>query len=140
LPSAKCEAAVKSIVLIVRSLFALCGLALLGLGGLFWSGRALSLLPFHMLLGTVFVICMWVLAVIGLLAPATRALAVFVLIWSLVVPAVGVGQLQLLPGADHWVIQVVHLLVGLIAGALGGSLAHRIGRRAVPASAVPESV
>lgn len=130
----------KSIVLIARVVFGLCSIALLLLGGLFWSGHALSLLPYHMFLGTVFVACMWVLGVIGLLAPGTRALALFVLIWSLVVPALGVTQLQLLPGADHWVIQAVHLLVGLIAMGLGASLARRIGRRPVETAAVPESV
>jgi len=130
----------KYIVLIARVLFGLCSIALLVLGGLFWSGHALSLLPYHMFIGTVFVICMWVLGVIGLLAPGNRPLAVFVLVWSLVVPALGVTQLQLLPGADHWVIQAVHLLVGLIAMGLTASLARRIGQRPAVTAAVPESV
>ena len=131
----------KYIVLIARVLFGLCSIALLVLGGLFWSGHALSLLPLHaMVLGPLFVICMWILAVIGLLAPGTRSLAIFVLVWSFVVPAIGVTQLQLLPGADHWVIQAVHLLVGLIAMGLTASLARRIGRGSAETAAVPESV
>ena len=130
----------KSIILTARVVFGLCSIALLVLGGLFWSSHALSLLPLHaMVLGPLFVICMWVLAVIGLLAPGTRSLAVFVLVWSFVVPAIGVTQLQLLPGADHWVIQAVHLLVGLIAMGLTASLARRIGQRPAATAAVPES-
>src|SRR6185312_2906007 len=92
----------------------------------------MSLLPVHMLLGGLFVICLWTLSVLGFLAPGTRALAVVVFIWSLVVPALGVEQLSLLPGSYHWVIQTAHLLVGIIAMGLGHSLARRIGKATAP--------
>ena len=72
----------KSTVLIARSLISLFGIALIVLGILFWTGRALSLLQLHAMLGGLFVICLWVLAVIGFLVPGSRALAVIVLIWS----------------------------------------------------------
>jgi hypothetical protein len=137
---ARCEAAVKSIVLIARSLISLFGIALLALGILFWTGRALSLLQLHMMLGGLFVVCLWVLAVIGFLERGTRGLAFIVLVWSLVVPALGVTQLQLMPGSDHWVVQAAHLLVGLIAMGLGHALARRLGRRSASAGVVPESV
>ena len=128
----------KYIVIIARSLIGLFGIALLVLGILFWSGHALSLVPLHaMVLGVLFVICLWVLAVLGFLTPGTRGLALVVLIWSLIVPALGVEQLSLLPGSDHWVIQVTHLLVGLIAMALGHALARRLGRRPAEAATVP---
>ena len=55
-PSARCEAAVKSVTLIARSLLSLFGIALVVLGILFWTGHALSLLPLHMLLGGLFVV------------------------------------------------------------------------------------
>lgn len=126
----------KYIVLIARSLISLFGIALVVLGILFWTGHAMSLLPLHMVLGGLFVICLWVLAVLGFLAPGTRALALVVLIWSLVVPALGVEQLSLVPGAYHWVIQAIHLLVGLIAMGLGHSLARRLGRRPAGAPAI----
>lgn len=119
----------KSIVLIARSLISLCGIALLVLGILFWTGHALSLVPLHaMVLGGLFVICLWVLALLGFLAPGNRGFALLVLVWSLIVPALGVAQLNLLPGSGHWVIQVVHLLVGIIAMGLGHALARRLGQ------------
>lgn len=130
----------KSIVRIARLLISLLGIALIVLGILFWTGRALSLLQLHMTLGGLFVISMWILVVVGLLAPGTRALAVLVFIWSLIVPALGVTQLSLMPGSDHWMIQAVHLLVGLIAIGLAHGLARRIGRRPAGAAAVSESV
>lgn len=116
----------KSIIVSARVLISLFGLVLLVLGILFWTGHALSLLQVHMALGVLFVICLWVLAVVGFLTPGSRAFALIVLIWSLLVPAIGVTQLRLMPGADHWVIQVVHLLVGLIAIGLGHGLAGRL--------------
>jgi hypothetical protein len=129
---------VKSIVRIARLLLSVFGIALVVLGILFWTGHALSLLQTHMMLGGLFVICMWVLAAAGFAARGTRGLALVVLIWSLVVPLLGVTQLRLLPGNDHWVIQALHLLVGLIAIGLGHALARRLGWRTA-AAAVPES-
>jgi uncharacterized membrane protein YczE len=133
------EAAVKSIVLVARLLISLFGITLLVLGILFWTGHALSLLQLHAMLGGLFVICLWVLAVIGFIVPGSRPLALIVLIWSLIVPAVGVMQLRVMPGADHWVIQVTHLLVGLIAMGLGHALARRIGRQPTAATGIPEN-
>jgi hypothetical protein len=130
---------VKYTVLIARSLISLFGIALLVLGILFWTGHAMSLLPLHMLLGGLFVITLLVLAVPGLAARNSRGLAAVVLVWSLLVPLVGVTQLRLLPGADHWVIQVIHLLVGIVAIGLGHALARRVGKRPADAAGIPES-
>lgn len=131
----------KSIVLIARALISLFGIALLVLGILFWTGHALSLVSAHaMVLGPLFVISLWLVAILGFLTPGSRGFALLVLVWSLIVPAVGVTQLSLLPGANHWVIQVIHLLVGLIAMALGHSLARRLGRPPAAATAVPGAV
>jgi hypothetical protein len=130
---------VKSIVLTARLLISLFGITLVVLGILFWTGHALSLLQLHTMIGGLFVICMWVLAVVGFLVPGSRAFALVVLVWSLIVPALGVTQLRLMPGADHWVIQTLHLLVGLIAMGLGHALARRIGRRPAATAGIPES-
>ena len=129
----------KSIVLIARSLISLLGIALVVLGILFWTGHALSLLPVHMALGGLFVISLWILAVIGFLAPGSRGFALLVLVLSLIVLALGVEQLSLLRGSGHWVIQAVHLLVGIIAIGLGHSLARRL-RRPTDTATVPETV
>lgn len=120
----------KQTILIARSLISLLGIALLVLGILFWTGHALSLVNVHMMLGGLFVICMWVLAVLGFLTPGNRGFALLVLVWGLIVPALGALQVGVLPGSDHWVIQVVHLLVGIIAMGLGHALARRLGRAA----------
>lgn len=128
----------KSIVLILRALISVLGICLVALGILFWTGHALSLMQLHMMLGGLFVLTLWGLTVLGFIARGTRPLALVVLIWSLIVPALGVEQLQLLPGADHWIVQAAHLLVGIIAMGLGHSLARRLSRPAAVAP-VPES-
>lgn len=128
----------KNTVIIARSLISLLGIALVVLGILFWTGHALSLLSLHMDLGGLFVICLWVLAVIGFIGRATRVFALVVFIWSLLVPALGVLQLQLLPGSSHWIVQTCHLLVGLIAIGLGHGLARRIGRGPAEAVVIPD--
>ena len=129
----------KSIVLVARLLLSVFGITLVVLGILFWAGHALSWVPAHMFIGLLFVICLWVLAALGFARPNARVFALIVLIWSLIVPALGATQMRLLPGADHWVIQVIHLLVGLIAMGLGHGLARRIGRPPAASPGVPES-
>lgn len=113
---------------ITRSLLSLLGLALIILGVLFWIGRALSLVPLHMLLGVLFVVCLWALVALAFVARAGRRLALLVLLWSLIVPGLGVAQLRLLPGSFHWLIQSTHLAVGVIAMGVGHALARAILR------------
>lgn len=127
----------KAIVVAARVLLTLIGIALIVIGVLFWLGRSLSLLPLHMMLGGIFVLCMWLLSGLALYTRRGRGLALGVFVWGLIVPALGVEQLRLLPGSLHWVVQAVHLLVGLIAIGLGHALAARILR---PQSASPEPV
>ena len=126
----------KATVRVTRVILSLVGIALIVLGGLFWSGRALSLIPLHMLLGGVFVICMWLLSGLTLLARRARGLGAVVFVWGLIVLILGAGQVTLLPGPRHWIVQAVHLLVGFAAIGLGHALAGKILR---PAGASPGS-
>ncbi len=128
----------KLIATTARVLVSILGLALIVLGVLFWTGRALSLVPLHMLLGMLFVLCLWILVALAFLARAGRGLALVTLAWSLIVPLLGVTQLRLLPGSSHWVIQSIHLAVGLIAMGLAHSLARAIRGVAVATSPAPE--
>ncbi|MGH8218395.1 MAG: hypothetical protein ACREUT_07505 [Steroidobacteraceae bacterium] len=122
----------KAIVITTRVILSLLGIALIVLGVLFWIGQALSLLPLHMLLGGIFVLCMWLLAGLALFARRAYALAAVVFVWGVIVPIFGMEQLRLMPGSLHWVVQAVHLLVGLIAIGLGHALAAKILRPRAP--------
>src|ERR687885_1554993 len=120
----------KTATTIVQMLVRLCGLALVTLGLLFWTGNARGLIPLHMLLGLVLVLALWILAGLAARAGAPIGLVALAVVWGLIVPALGLTQTQLLPGSAHWVIQVLHLLVGLGAIGQAEALAARIkGRR-----------
>lgn len=116
----------KIAIIVSRVLLGISGVALLLLGILFWTGHALTLVPLHMLLGALLVLSMWMLVAISLHARTAMGLAAVVLVWSLIVPLLGMAQMQLLPGGGHWVVQVLHLLVGIAAMGLGGVLAKRL--------------
>lgn len=116
----------KTAIIVSRVLLGISGVALLLLGILFWTGHALTLVPLHMLLGALLVLSMWMLVAISLHARTAMGFAAVVLVWSLIVPLLGMAQMQLLPGSGHWVVQVLHLLVGIAAMGLGGVLAKRL--------------
>src|SRR5262249_7218079 len=104
-------------------------LILIVLGLLFWTGNATTLIPLHMLLGVTLVLLLWTLAILGVIARVNPGLIAMVFVWSLIVPILGVTQTQLLPGPAHWLIRLLHLLVGLVAIVLADTLAKAIKRR-----------
>jgi hypothetical protein len=117
---------------VLQMLIRIGGLLLLLLGALFWSGHALSLVSLHMLVGLLFVLCLWGLAGVGLRAGAPLGLAALVAGWGALVVALGLTQDSLLPGSSHWVVRLVHLLVGITAIGLAEVLGGRIRRQASP--------
>lgn len=119
----------RATVVATRVILTVLGVALIVLGVLFWTGRALSLLPLHVMLGGIFVLSMWLLSGLALFARRAQMLAAVVFVWGLIVPFLGEEQLRLLQGSSlHWTVQALHLLVGLIAIGLGHALAARILR------------
>jgi hypothetical protein len=114
------------------------------LGILFWTGHGYEYLPVHIINGSVIVLTLWTVAVLALVARTRRGLAVFGLLWGLVLPAFGMVQATVLVGSMHWIIRVTHLIMGLaamgIAGTLGqavlAALPARVGRSDGAVSAV----
>ncbi len=113
---------------IAQMVVRLFGLVLIVLGGLFWGGRALELVNTHMLIGVLFVLALWVLSGIAAVTHQSAGLVATGFIWGIIVLALGMMQKSLMPGSAHWVIQVLHLLVGLIAMGIGERLAGGIKR------------
>ena len=111
---------------IAQVLIRICGPTALVLGVLFWTGNALTLLPVHMLAGIVLVLSLWTLAILAALSGVHRGFVALAIVWGLIVPILGMSQNQLLPGSLHWMIQVLHLLIGIVAMGLGQGLAIRI--------------
>jgi hypothetical protein len=96
------------------------------LGALFWTGHAYSFLPLHIVSGVVIVMTLWTVAVLALVARTRRGLALFGLFWGLALPAFGMVQASVLVGSMHWIIRVLHLIMGLAAMALAGMLGQAI--------------
>lgn len=108
------------------------GIFQLLLGLLFWFNVGRQLTPLHMLVGTLFVLALWGLAARGFASGAARGLAVLTLAWGAGVIAFGMTQAQILPGASHWVIRALHLIVGAVAMGLGNVLGMRMRRAGAP--------
>jgi hypothetical protein len=113
------------------------GAVMIVLGLLFWSGNAFLLLNLHMSIGVLLALALWVLA--GIYAAhrgANLGLVATGFLVGILVLAVGMMQTHLLPGSAHWIIQVVHLLLGLTLIGFGEMLAARIRRARTASPAV----
>jgi hypothetical protein len=127
--SAKEACPMKTTATIIQQMIRLAGVLQIALGLLFWVGYALDFIGLHMLLGILLVLLLWTLAGMAAWARIAPALAALAIVWGLGTPILGMVQAQILPGSAHWVVQVVHFLVGLVALALAESLARRLKDR-----------
>jgi hypothetical protein len=116
----------RTVATVAQMLVRLCGLGLIVLGILFWTGNALGVVPVHILLGLVLVLSLWTLAFIAARSGAPIGFVVVAFLWGLLVPLLGLTQDNLLTTDAHWVIQVLHLLVGLVAIGMAEGLGRRI--------------
>jgi hypothetical protein len=116
----------KTAATILQILVRITGLTQIILGVLFWTRNFQQLVPVHMLIVSILVLMLWALAGMALWAGVNRGLAVLAIVWGVVVVALGMTQSGLLVGDAHWVIQVLHLLVGLGAMGQAEGLATRI--------------
>jgi hypothetical protein len=107
------------------------GLIMLILGLVIWTGSADGLIPIHMLLGIVLVLALWAVAVLALQAGLAPALPAIAIAWGVLAVAFGLAQWQILPDAgQHAVVDIAHLVVGLVAIGLAeaiGAGAKRVG-------------
>lgn len=118
---------------IIQMVLRVLGLVMIGLGLLFWTGNALNLIGLHMLLGITVVLLLWTLAIMAVRSRVSLGLVALGIVWGLIVVALGMTQIQLLPGDFHWVIRVLHLLVGIAALGIAERLASSIKRSGSPA-------
>lgn len=119
----------KQTAIALNWLIRLVGLVMIVLGLLIWSGRGDDLTSTHKFFGFVLVLSLWALAAIGLRVRVAPGFLLLVVGWSILMPALGLTQTDILTGDAHWIIRVIHLLVGLAALALADSLANAIKNR-----------
>ena len=106
---------------------------LLGLG--VWTGNFDILVPIHILLGLLLVIALFALAYRAARAGVSIWLVILAVVWTLVMLVIGLTQENTFPDPStfRWVIQVIHLLIGV--GAIG--MAEMLGSRIKKAGATP---
>jgi hypothetical protein len=119
----------KAVVVSLRWLIRVLAVVQLALGVLFWTGNAYSLLQVHILSGMLLVVALWIQAAIAARVGIGFGLPAAAFGWGILVVALGMTQDSLLTGDLHWLIKVVHLLVGLGAVGQAESLAVRTLRR-----------
>jgi hypothetical protein len=98
------------------------------LGLLMWFGVGGALVPVHMLLGILVVLSLWVLGGFAFTIKGGVGLGIGAIVWGLIVLLFGLNQRTILVGDLHWLIQVIHLLLGLSAAGLGEAIAGRYKR------------
>jgi hypothetical protein len=126
----------KPTLTIALMLVRITGVLQLMLGLLIWTEPAMAtLINWHMLLGMIFVVSLWVLAAVSTRAGVPGGLAAGVAVGGVVVLVLGVTQTNLLPGSSHWVIQVVHVLIGMGAVGSGEVIGGRLRRMRLTATA-----
>jgi hypothetical protein len=103
------------------------GSVALVLGLLIWTFQ-LDIVSIHMLFGLLVALALLVISMLSALTRAMRVLGIIGIVYSFIVPLLGVNQETLLVGNLHWIIQIIHLLIGVGALALGGVLSTRYRR------------
>jgi hypothetical protein len=101
------------------------------LGIIFWTGNADSLQGIHIILGIIAVIALWTLGIMQGLRGGSFGLALATFGVGFLLAFVGLFQKNWLPEAtssNHWIIQVIHLALGLAAIGLGEMVAGRYKR------------
>jgi hypothetical protein len=105
------------------------------LGILTWFGLDV-VVGIHMLLGIIVTLSLWVLGGAFLTSKGGTTLGIIAIVWGLIVVGLGLTQKQILPADSvHWIIQVLHLLVGLAAIGIGEAIGARYKRQTATATA-----
>jgi uncharacterized membrane protein len=108
------------------------------LGILFWTGNARSLVFAHMVLGLLVTLSLWIVASAQAFTRRSRwDLVAGAVIIGAILPVFGMMQASLLPGSLHWIIQVIHLLLGLSAVGIGEVISRQARQLQTAPSARP---
>lgn len=117
---------------IASAVLTLAGLLALISGVLVWTRTALNVMALHMLLGFLAVGALWVIGVAQAFAAGRSwVIAAGALIVGAVMIVLGMMQSTLLPGEFHWIIQVIHLALGLLTIGIGHMAAARYRKTSI---------
>jgi hypothetical protein len=114
------------------------GVLLLILGLLLLAGDAprSPWVPIHILLGVLMVLALWLLAATASQQGVPVGMCIGVAVLGLITLVFGLTQSSMLPSA-HWIVVVVHLLLGLAAVGSGEMLGGRLRRQRLATAEAP---
>jgi len=107
----------------------LAGLGALLVGVLLRWGGFPATLRLHMVLGAVVAVYLIILALAAAIARVQIPMAAVSLLWAVATLYVGAAQTGLMPGSSHWVIEAVHVVLGIGAIGLVEMLAGAVTRQ-----------
>jgi hypothetical protein len=113
-------------VAVLQMLARLLGVVQILVGLAIWLGWATSAVAFHSAAGSLFVLVVWIIAIIALFALPRRTLPLITLLVGGVVLWFGMAQTTLLVGSAHWAVRLAHLLIGLATMGLSESLSKAV--------------
>jgi hypothetical protein len=113
-------------IVILRWILRIAFLISFVLGCSLWAGRGYAYLQLHMWLGFIITFALLAMVILSLIARLKPALPLIALVWTIALPLFGIAQLRLIPGPNHWIVRVVHLILGLGAIGLGEALCKRV--------------
>lgn len=107
------------------------GVLVLILGIFLWTGNFDVIMPYHMALGILVVVALWLQAIAyAMTGRANMGVVIAAFVLGLAQAALGGTQQQILPDGGHWIIQVIHLLLGLAVIGIGERIAMTMKRDA----------
>jgi hypothetical protein len=102
------------------------GIIALALGLMFFGGDARGLIPLHIVLGVLVAVALVVLSLAAIMAQRV-GLGIVGIVVAVLMVVVGMGQDQMLRGQDQWIVQVLHILLGMGAIGYGEVIGKRLG-------------
>ncbi|HEY1236552.1 MAG TPA: hypothetical protein VGH22_24460 [Candidatus Binatia bacterium] len=93
----------------------------------------MNLLSLHMLLGLLAVCALWIIGVAQALLPSGSWMiaAATIIVGGLMI-VLGLIQTSLMVGDFHWLVQIIHLLLGLLTIGMGHMAAARARKTSSP--------
>src|SRR5215467_3435830 len=105
----------------------LAGTGALVLGLLIWTLN-LDVVSIHMLFGLLVALSLLLISLLSAFTRELRIVGIIGIVYAFIVPLLGLNQETLLTGSLHWLIEALHLLVGIGALAFAGVLSMRYRR------------
>lgn len=104
-------------------------------GIIFWTGNADPLQIVHIISGILAVLALWTIGIAQGMRGGSFGLALATFVVGFLLALVGLFQTRWLNDSNHWIIQVIHLLLGIMAIGLGEMIGGRYRRMTAKAAA-----